>query len=259
MGIVFILYFKISYFQESKDSLLNFSSLYDLCQGIISYATDLGFGIICFVIILGLALKSMLFSFFTSTSDSIETPYTSYAIIGSISFLIPSIYIIIRLLPIFSMSLLAIKTLFVLGVGFSVLCSLIAVFKKQIRKIVACCICVQVGLILASLSIFSTAAGIFHLINTAFSSALLILMSGIVIGYFNNCDNIKYMGGLRKNHPVLALIFGCAILCFTGLFFGGAFSRISLLGGFLSKGLLLEYFIFLICCFLIAVSLIILQ
>jgi NAD(P)H-quinone oxidoreductase subunit 5 len=66
-------------------------------------------------------------------------------------------------------------------------------------------------------------AGLFHLITHAYSKALLFLGSGSVIhgiepvvGYHpNKCQNMIYMGGLRKYMPITAITFlvGTLSLC----------------------------------------------
>ena len=250
-GIILITYCKLNFFPDNTGLLLNYSSLYDLCQGIISYATDLGFFMICLFIILGLVLKSLMFTFFTNSQNTIEAPFSSFAIIEATAFLIPTVYVMIRLLPIFNLSPLAIKTIFIIGFSISLICALLSIFQQYLRKIISYSLCAQIGLIFTGLSIFSTASGIFYTITSAFSCAFLILTAGLITEIYGNSDDIRYMGGLRKSHPILFLMWLTGSLSFTGLFFSGIFSQIQLSEGFLSKGMLFEYGLFLFIVMLI--------
>lgn len=253
-GLILLLYFNLIYFPESNTTLLNYASLHDLCAGVISYATDFGFYIICLAIITGLILKSVLFTFFTNSDNRIESPSTSFAITESITCLISLICIMIRLLPVFNMSPMVIKTILYIGLSFSLICSVILLFQKYLRKILSYGLCSQIGLILAAIGIFSTSSGIFQVINLSFSIALLLLTMGLLIKIFGNSDDIRYMGGLRKNYPILAVLWLIGTLSFTGLFFSGAYSKIQLLNGFLEREMSIEYGILLLSSVLITFS-----
>ena len=253
-GLVLLLYFKFIYFPENDITILNFASLRELCAGIISYTTDFGFYIICLTIIVGLVLKSILFTFFTNSDNRIEAPATSFAIIEAITCLIPPVCIMIRLLPIFNMSPIVIKTILYTGLIFSLICSVILLFQKYIRKILSYSLCSQIGLIYAALGIFSISTGMFQIINLSFSAAMLLLISGLLTDIFNNSDDIKYMGGLRKKHPVLAVLWIVGTLSFTGFFFSGAYSKIQILNEFLEQEKLTEYGILLASSALITFS-----
>ena len=252
LGMFMLLYFKLNYFPDAKEYLLNYSSLYDLCQGIISYSTETGFTIICLTLITGLSVKSFSFTLLPNSKNTVEAPGTSFAIVNSIACFIPGIYLTIRLLPIFNISLSAIKTLLWIGVVLSLICSLLAISQKYIRKIISYGICAQTGLIFASLGILSVSESVFHTINIISASALLILTSDIIIYLFNNSDDIRYMGGVREKHPILAVIWGFSALSFMGIFFSGAFSKIQILDEFLNKGLIAEYTILLLSIILIS-------
>ena len=241
LGIFLLLYFKLGYFPEEDRALLNYSSLYNLCEGVISYSKDIGFYIICLFMILGLGFKSFIFTFFTNSKSPIEAPATSFAIIESTAFLIPAVFITSRLLPIFNLSSMITKTVLGIGISISLICAVLSIFQKNIRKIISYCLCSQIGLIFAGLSIFSIASGLFHTTSLAFSCALLILTSGLITDIYDNSDDIRFMGGLRKFHPFLCTMWITGALSFAGIFFSGVFSAVQLTEGFLTKEMYTAY------------------
>ena len=68
-------------------------------------------------------------------------------------------------------------------------------------------------------------AGLFHLMNHAFFKALLFLGSGAVIHAVHTQD-MREMGGLRKEMPVTSLAMGLGVLSIAGVpFFSGFWSK----------------------------------
>ena len=72
-------------------------------------------------------------------------------------------------------------------------------------------------------------AGLFHLMNHAFFKALLFLGSGAVIHAVHTQD-MREMGGLRKDMPITSLTMGLGVLSIAGVpFFSGFWSKDELL------------------------------
>ena len=132
---------------------------------------------------------------------------------------------------------------------------LLSLFSKDIRKTLSLIFCAQTGLILMGLSILSNSGVLFQITNLAFAFTVLFLLSGLIGALFENNFDLQYMGGLRKEKPLIAFLWLISVLSVSGLFFSGCFSKIQLAGSFLSKGLLAEYFIALFSVFITSTAL----
>jgi NADH-quinone oxidoreductase subunit L len=84
----------------------------------------------------------------------------------------------------------------------------------------------QLGLMFVAMGVGAFAAGIFHLYTHAFFKALLFLGSGAVIHALAGEQDIRRMGGLRKELPVTYWTFLIGSLAISG---------VPLLSGFFSK------------------------
>jgi NADH-quinone oxidoreductase subunit L len=88
----------------------------------------------------------------------------------------------------------------------------------------------QLGLMFVAMGAGAYAAGIFHLYTHAFFKALLFLGSGAVIHALAGEQDIRRMGGLRKELPVTYWTFLIGTLAIAGVpFLSGFFSKDELL------------------------------
>ena len=244
LGLIFMVYFALYYYAQEDFSTLNFSTLYDLSQSIIPYSTDLGFFIICLFIGLPVILKSAQIPFQRWIFKINSAPAPVITIVNSISATL-GIYLLVRLLPMFNMSVWMMKLFLYLGIFSALTSAVLGVFQTNLKKILSYFLSSQLGLIIAAICVFSTSQGLFHLTTTIFAIILLFLIEGIIKSILNE-DNINYMGELRRSHPYLCGLWLIAILSASGLFFSGIFSFTQLWESFLSKGMLTEFIIIIV-------------
>lgn len=121
--------------------------------------------------------------------------------------------------------------------------------EYDLKKIIALSTLRQLGLIIITLSLGLVNLCYFHLLRHALFKALLFICAGFIIHRIGNCQDIRYIGGLRKQIPIIVLFFNSSNLSLCGFPF---------LAGFYSKDLILErismyylrwiiYFIFFFC------------
>ena len=84
----------------------------------------------------------------------------------------------------------------------AVFAALIAVAQNDIKRILAYSTVSQLGYMMAGLGMGGVAVGMFHLITHAFFKALLFMGAGSVIHGCHEEQDIRQMGGLRKDMPV---------------------------------------------------------
>ncbi len=102
--------------------------------------------------------------------------------------------------------------------------------QNDIKRVLAYSTVSQLGLMFVAMGVGAFSAGIFHLYTHAFFKALLFLGSGAVIHALSGEQDVRRMGGLRKQLPVTYWTFLVGALAIAG---------VPLLSGFFSKDELL--------------------
>jgi NADH-quinone oxidoreductase subunit L len=102
----------------------------------------------------------------------------------------------------------------------------VAVAQTDIKRILAYSTVSQLGYMFLGLGTGGVAVGMFHLITHAFFKALLFLGAGSVIHGCHGEQDIRRMGGLRRDMPATFATYGIGMLALSG---------VPLLSGFWSK------------------------
>jgi len=113
-----------------------------------------------------------------------------------------------------------------IGVATALMAGTIGLVQNDIKRVLAYSTVSQLGLMFVAMGVGAFAAGIFHLYTHAFFKALLFLGSGAVIHALAGEQDIRRMGGLRKELPVTYWTFLVGALAISG---------VPLLSGFFSK------------------------
>jgi NADH-ubiquinone oxidoreductase chain 5 len=109
-----------------------------------------------------------------------------------------------------------------------------ALYENDLRKIVAFSTLRQLGFIFFCLSIGSYYLRFFHLLIHAIFRSLLFLCSGFFIHRFMGCQDIRFIGGLIIQSPLVRTCFLVSLMRLCGFPF---------LSGFYSKDFIIELFI----------------
>lgn len=167
------------------------------------------------LLFLGPLAKSAQFPLHVWLPDAMEGPTPISALIHAATMVAAGIFLIARLFPIFQALPYIMNIICWIGAITALLGATIALAQKDLKKGLAYSTMSQLGYMMLALGIGSYQAGLFHLITHAYSKALLFLGSGSVIhsmesivGYSpNKCQNMAFMGGLRKYMPVTGITF----------------------------------------------------
>nr|APX39410.1 NADH dehydrogenase subunit 5 [Gastrophysa janthina] len=193
------------------------------------FKNDNNMKIISILVVLAALTKSaqMPFSSWLPAAMAAPTPVSS--LVHSSTLVTAGVYLLIRFNLAFSFFLMyfllfiSSVTMFMSGLG--------ANFEYDLKKIIALSTLSQLGLMMSILSLGSFNLAFFHLLTHALFKALLFMCAGNIIHNLNNCQDIRFMGGLINHMPLTCTFFNICNFSLCGLPF---------LSGFYSKDLIVE-------------------
>jgi NADH-quinone oxidoreductase subunit L len=149
--------------------------------------------------------------------DAMEGPTPVSALIHAATMVTAGVYMIGRNAVLYSHAPLVLGIVAVVGLGTSVLSATIGLVQNDIKRVLAYSTVSQLGLMFLGMGVGAYAAGIFHLFTHAFFKALLFLASGAVIHALAGEQDIRRMGGLRRDLPVTYWTFVIGALAISGI------------------------------------------
>ncbi|MBN2226801.1 MAG: NADH-quinone oxidoreductase subunit L [candidate division Zixibacteria bacterium] len=186
--------------------------------GVITAATLLLF--------LGATGKSAQIPLFVWLPDAMEGPTPVSALIHAATMVTAGVYMIARSNVLFMMAPTTLAVVAIVGLATALMAATIALAQNDIKRVLAYSTISQLGYMFAACGVAAFAAGIFHLMTHAFFKALLFLGSGSVIHAMAGQQDMRYMGGLKKQQPATFVTFFIATLAIAGIpGFSGFFSK----------------------------------
>ena len=188
--------------------------------------------LICFFLFIGAMGKSAQFLLHTWLPDAMEGPTPVSALIHAATMVTAGVFLVVRCSPLFEYSQVALNIVAIVGMITAIFAASVALVQNDIKKIVAYSTCSQLGYMFFAAGVGAYHVAIFHLFTHAFFKALLFLGAGSVIHAFNNEQDIRNMGGVRKKLPFTYTFMLIGTLALTGF---------PLLSGFYSKDAIIEF------------------
>lgn len=226
-GFLIALFIAWTQFKTFDIQLLNQvvpASLVLKSQSFDGMITLLGLGLF-----LGCIGKSAQVPLQTWLPDAMEGPTPVSALIHAATMVAAGVYLVGRAFPMFDEKVLMVVA--VLGAITAFISATTALVQFDIKRILAFSTCSQLGLMMMALGLGAWTAALFHLLTHAFFKALLFLCSGSVIHACHHEQDIRQMGGLRKNIPVTAYTMLIGVLAISGMpFFSGWYSKDQIVG-----------------------------
>ncbi|HKL55041.1 MAG: monovalent cation/H+ antiporter subunit A [Roseovarius sp.] len=185
------------------------------------------------LILLGAFTKSAQFPFHFWLPHAMAAPTPVSAYLHSATMVKAGVFLMARMWPVLSGTDAWFYIVSITGLVTMVLGALIALFKDDLKALLAFSTVSHLGLLTMLLGFGTKAAAVaavFHVINHLTFKAALFMTAGIV-DHETHTRDIKRLGGLAKFMPVTALIGTLAALSMAGIPF---------FNGFLSKELMLE-------------------
>nr|YP_010868512.1 NADH dehydrogenase subunit 5 [Apatetica glabra]WGU20045.1 NADH dehydrogenase subunit 5 [Apatetica glabra] len=190
---------------------------------------DFSMTLISYLIVLAAMTKSAQIPFSSWLPAAMAAPTPVSSLVHSSTLVTAGVYLLIRFNSALNFNLMMLllfigsMTMFMAGLG--------ANYEFDLKKIIALSTLSQLGLMMSILSMGEYNLAFFHLLTHALFKATLFMCAGCIIHNLNNCQDIRYMGGLMNHLPLTLIFFLISNLSLCGLPF---------MSGFYSKDLILE-------------------
>ncbi|NTW48161.1 MAG: NADH-quinone oxidoreductase subunit L, partial [Chlorobiales bacterium] len=172
--------------------------------------------------------KSAQFPLHVWLPDAMEGPTPVSALIHAATMVAAGVYFVARIFVLLTPD--ALHFIAFTGAGTAFMAATIAITQNDIKRVLAYSTVSQLGYMVMGLGVGSYAPAFFHLVTHAFFKACLFLGSGAVIHATHHEQDMRWMGGLRKDMPWTFATFSIAMLALSGL---------PLTSGFMSKDAIL--------------------
>ncbi len=169
------------------------------------------------LLLVGATGKSAQIPLYVWLPDAMEGPTPVSALIHAATMVTAGVYMVARCAPIFTHAPIALEAVAVVGLATAFFSATIGLAQTDIKKVFAYSTVSQLGYMFLGLGAGAFSAGIFHLVTHAFFKALLFLGAGSVIHALGGEQDLRNMGGLRKETPVTFLTMLCAAVAIAGV------------------------------------------
>jgi NADH-quinone oxidoreductase subunit L len=191
----------------------------------------------CLLLFMGAMGKSAQFLLHTWLPDAMEGPTPVSALIHAATMVTAGVFMVARLSPLFEMSPVALSVVTIVGGTTAFFAATVGLVQNDIKKVIAYSTCSQLGYMFVGLGVGGYSLGVFHLFTHAFFKALLFLGAGSVITAMHHEQDMRVMGGLRKEIPFTFWMMMIGTLSLTGV--GIPLTSLGF-AGFVSKDAIIE-------------------
>ncbi len=146
-----------------------------------------------------------------------EGPTPVSALIHAATMVTAGVYMIGRNAVLFEHAPETMLIVAVIGAVTALMAGTIGLVQNDIKRVLAYSTVSQLGYMFLAMGVGAFGAGIFHLYTHAFFKALLFLGSGAVIHALHGEQDIRNMGGLRKELPITFWTFVIGAVAIAGI------------------------------------------
>ncbi len=181
---------------------------------------------ITLLLLVGALAKSGQVPLHTWLPDAMAGPTPVSALIHAATMVTAGVYLLARSWPLYEQAPATLTIITWIGALTMLFGATIGLVQMNIKRVLAFSTISQLGYMFMAAGVGAYSAGIFHLLTHAFFKALLFLAAGVVIHALHGEEDLRYMGGLRKQLPVAWAAFGIGGLAIAGVPpFAGFFSK----------------------------------
>lgn len=181
---------------------------------------------ITLLLLVAAVAKSAQLPLYTWLPDAMAGPTPVSALIHAATMVTAGVYLIARASPLFTLAPFTMSLIAWIGAITALFAATIGLVKPNIKRVLAYSTVSQLGYMFLAVGLGGFAAGIFHLMTHAFFKGLLFLGAGAVIHALHGEEDMRAMGGLRRQLPVVFWTFLPAALAISGVVpFAGFFSK----------------------------------
>jgi NADH-quinone oxidoreductase subunit L len=196
---------------------INFKELNGVIAGLPAEATFGVVSTIALLLFIGATGKSAQIPLYVWLPDAMEGPTPVSALIHAATMVTAGVYLIGRNAVLFAHAPDVLAIVAVIGTATAVWAGAIAMVQNDIKRVLAYSTVSQLGYMFMAMGVGAYAAGVFHLFTHAFFKALLFLGSGAVIHALAGEQDLRQMGGLKKELPVTYWTFLIGALAIAGV------------------------------------------
>jgi NADH-quinone oxidoreductase subunit L len=169
------------------------------------------------LLFIGATGKSAQIPLYTWLPDAMEGPTPVSALIHAATMVTAGVYMIGRNAVLFSHAPETMMIVAVIGALTALMAGTIGLVQNDIKRVLAYSTVSQLGYMFLAMGVGAFGAGIFHLYTHAFFKALLFLGSGAVIHALHGEQDIRNMGGLKKELPLTYWTFLLGAIAIAGV------------------------------------------
>ena len=170
--------------------------------------------------------KSAQIPLYTWLPDAMAGPTPVSALIHAATMVTAGIYMIARSHVLYDLAPVSQTVVAITGTATIILAATIAIKQNDIKKVLAYSTVSQLGYMFLGLGVGAYTEAVFHVLTHAFFKALLFLCAGSVIHAMSGEQDIRNMGGLKKQLPITHITFLMGCIAIAGIPpFSGFFSK----------------------------------
>ncbi len=200
-----------------------------IARAVASMSPEAGFGTISTITLLlfvGATGKSAQIPLYVWLPDAMEGPTPVSALIHAATMVTAGVYMIGRNAVLFAHAPATLTIVAIVGAATALMAGTIGLVQNDIKRVLAYSTVSQLGYMFLAMGVGAYAAGIFHLYTHAFFKALLFLGSGAVIHALGGEQDLRRMGGLKRDLPITFWTFLIGSIAIAGVpGFAGFFSK----------------------------------
>ncbi len=192
----------------------------EIARAVATTSPETAFGTVSLITLLlfvGATGKSAQIPLYVWLPDAMEGPTPVSALIHAATMVTAGVYMIGRNAVLFSHAPETLTIVAVLGTATALMAGTIGLVQNDIKRVLAYSTVSQLGYMFLAMGVGAYGAGIFHLYTHAFFKALLFLGSGAVIHALAGEQDLRRMGGLRKELPITYWTFVVGAVAIAGV------------------------------------------
>lgn len=239
-GIIFSSYLMYNYSGNLSFAALSFEDMNAITTLISAYTDTPVFYLLCILFIIGAAVKSAQFPFYTWLQDAMEAKLPVSALLHSATMVAAGAYLLIRMLPLFTLEASVLQIIAWLGILTALICSILASIETHPKKVLAYSTSANFGLMFFSIGMLNVKAALIFFVAHAFIKSMLFLSIDENENFVNyitfllgglSLSGLIFSGVIAKeflfvsiNNPVFSVIY-----CLTAFLTAFYIMRISLI------------------------------
>ncbi len=196
---------------------IDFQEIAHAVSGLSPEATFGTLSVATLLLFVGATGKSAQIPLYVWLPDAMEGPTPVSALIHAATMVTAGVYMIGRNAVLFSHAPDTLHIIAIVGASTAFIAGTIGLVQNDIKRVLAYSTVSQLGYMFLAMGVGAYAAGVFHLYTHAFFKALMFLGSGAVIHALAGEQDLRRMGGLRKDLPVTYWTFLIGALAIAGV------------------------------------------